>query len=169
MGLFLHFYLHHLRQRRLQQRRGRFVGRVEALRDQPSRTKGGFRKASTRPTRRWAIIKAILTFSCDRALVPRTIDVMKSEFQESIWKACWLTVVEDRPAAAEMNIGIPAIHQAKSRLLWRLRQELDGMADLTHAGSRDQSDDSFDEQTTSAIFRRRSTPANPWARCSCAF
>jgi len=65
-------------------------------------------------------------------LVRRAIEVMKSEFAESTWKACWACVVEERPVAevaTELNMSAAAIYQSKSRVLRRLRQELDGMAE----------------------------------------
>lgn len=63
-------------------------------------------------------------------LVNRAIDLMKSEFSESTWKACQEYVIKGRPAADvanELNISIWTIYAAKSRLLNRLRQELDGL------------------------------------------
>jgi RNA polymerase sigma-70 factor (ECF subfamily) len=51
-------------------------------------------------------------------------------FEQSTWQAFWLYVVEDRPpddVAAELEMTVEAVYQAKSRVLRRLRRELDGM------------------------------------------
>jgi len=63
-------------------------------------------------------------------LVARALQVMKTQFQETTWKACWAHVVEGRPAseiAQELGISANAVYVAKSRVLRRLRQELEGL------------------------------------------
>jgi RNA polymerase sigma-70 factor (ECF subfamily) len=48
------------------------------------------------------------------------------------WQACWEFVVRDRPAAAvaaELGITVNAVYLAKSRVLRRLREELQGLLD----------------------------------------
>ena len=63
-------------------------------------------------------------------LVGRALEVMRAEFQPATWKACWESVVSDRPAAAiaaELGMSVDAVYAAKSRVLRRLRQELDGL------------------------------------------
>ncbi|HEY7158293.1 MAG TPA: sigma-70 family RNA polymerase sigma factor [Gemmataceae bacterium] len=63
-------------------------------------------------------------------LVGRALELMKSEFQPSTWKACWECVVSDRPAAevaVELGLSVEAVYAAKSRVLRRLRQELSGL------------------------------------------
>lgn len=58
--------------------------------------------------------------------------LMQSEFQETTWKACWEVVVNDRSAeevARELNLTLGAVYAAKSRVLRRLRHELDGLLD----------------------------------------
>lgn len=60
----------------------------------------------------------------------RALELMRSDFQESTWQACWELVVERRPAqnvADELGLGIDAVYAAKSRVLRRLRQELAGL------------------------------------------
>jgi RNA polymerase sigma-70 factor (ECF subfamily) len=57
---------------------------------------------------------------------------MQSDFEPATWKACWETVVCDRPAtdvAAELGITVNAVYLAKSRVLGRLRRDLDGLLD----------------------------------------
>ena len=63
-------------------------------------------------------------------LIRRALQIMQSDFQPATWKACWEYVVRDRPAAAvasELGISVSAVYVAKSRVLGRLRQELEGL------------------------------------------
>jgi RNA polymerase sigma-70 factor (ECF subfamily) len=65
-------------------------------------------------------------------LVGRALELMQAEFQPTTWKACWETVVSDRPAADvadELGLSVDAVYAAKSRVLRRLRQELAGLWD----------------------------------------
>ncbi|HEX7378644.1 MAG TPA: sigma-70 family RNA polymerase sigma factor, partial [Pirellulales bacterium] len=65
-------------------------------------------------------------------LVARAAAVMRAEFEESTWRACWYCVVEGRAVAevaAELGISRNAVYVAKSRVLRRLRQELEGLLD----------------------------------------
>jgi RNA polymerase sigma-70 factor (ECF subfamily) len=63
-------------------------------------------------------------------LVQRALQLLRNEFTAMTWKACWECVVVDRPAsevAQELGITINAVYLAKSRVLSRLREELDGL------------------------------------------
>jgi RNA polymerase sigma-70 factor (ECF subfamily) len=63
-------------------------------------------------------------------LAARALAVMRAEFQPATWRACWETVVAGRPAAdvaAELGLSLGAVYVAKSRVLRRLRQVLDGL------------------------------------------
>jgi RNA polymerase sigma-70 factor (ECF subfamily) len=63
-------------------------------------------------------------------LVARALELMQNEFQPATWKACWEVVVAGRPAAevaAELGLTVGAVYAAKSRVLRRLRRELDGL------------------------------------------
>jgi RNA polymerase sigma-70 factor, ECF subfamily len=65
-------------------------------------------------------------------LVGRAVELMRADFQETTWRACWEFVVSGRPAAeiaAELGVGVDVVYSAKSRVLRRLRQELDGLMD----------------------------------------
>jgi RNA polymerase sigma-70 factor (ECF subfamily) len=67
-----------------------------------------------------------------RYLARRALELMQAQFQPTTWQACWKQVVEGRPAAevaAELGISEGAAYVAKSRVLRRLRQELDGLID----------------------------------------
>jgi RNA polymerase sigma-70 factor, ECF subfamily len=63
-------------------------------------------------------------------LVRRALHIMRSDFQEQTWTACWKTIVEDQPAAkvaVELGLTIGAVYAAKFRVLNRLRRELEGL------------------------------------------
>jgi RNA polymerase sigma-70 factor (ECF subfamily) len=65
-----------------------------------------------------------------RHVTMQAMQLMQAEFQPTTWKACWEHVVGDRPAAdvaRELGITVNAVYLAKSRVLRRLRQELEGM------------------------------------------
>ena len=65
-------------------------------------------------------------------LVGRALELMQAEFQPTTWKACWETVVSGRPAAEvarELGLTVDAVYAARSRVLRRLRRELDGLID----------------------------------------
>jgi RNA polymerase sigma-70 factor (ECF subfamily) len=65
-------------------------------------------------------------------LVRRALEVMQAEFQPATWKAFWECVTNERPAAAvaaELDMSIDAVYAAKSRVLRRLRRELEGLLD----------------------------------------
>jgi RNA polymerase sigma-70 factor (ECF subfamily) len=67
----------------------------------------------------------------ERALLARrALQLMQSEFEATTWKACWGLVADGKSAAevaAELGISENAAYIAKSRVLRRLRQELDGL------------------------------------------
>jgi RNA polymerase sigma-70 factor (ECF subfamily) len=55
---------------------------------------------------------------------------MQVEFPEKMWKACWEHVVVGRSVAevaAELGIAEGTVYVAKSRIMSRLRQELEGL------------------------------------------
>jgi RNA polymerase sigma-70 factor (ECF subfamily) len=65
-------------------------------------------------------------------LVARALELMQAEFQPTTWQACWEFVVVGRPAAEvgqQLGISENAVLLAKSRVLRRLRQELEGLLD----------------------------------------
>jgi RNA polymerase sigma-70 factor, ECF subfamily len=65
-------------------------------------------------------------------LVGRALHLMRAEFQPATWKACWEFVAEGRPAAEvarELGVTVNAVYLAKSRVLRRLREELEGLLD----------------------------------------
>jgi RNA polymerase sigma-70 factor, ECF subfamily len=65
-------------------------------------------------------------------LVGRALELMQSEFQPTTWRACWEVVVSGRPVAEvarELGITVDSVYAAKSRVLRRLRKELEGLLD----------------------------------------
>jgi RNA polymerase sigma-70 factor, ECF subfamily len=65
-----------------------------------------------------------------RSLVSLALNIMQIEFSPKTWRACWEHVVADRPAkevAAELGISIGSVYVAKSRVMCRLREELQGL------------------------------------------
>jgi RNA polymerase sigma-70 factor (ECF subfamily) len=65
-------------------------------------------------------------------LVGRALELMQHEFQTTTWRACWEVVVAERSAdevSAELGISVDAVYTAKSRVLRRLRKELEGLLD----------------------------------------
>lgn len=70
--------------------------------------------------------------SADRAvsaLLRRGLELIRGEFEVRTWQAFWLTAVEGRApkdVASELGMSGGAVRVAKSRVLHRLRAELDG-------------------------------------------
>jgi RNA polymerase sigma-70 factor, ECF subfamily len=65
-------------------------------------------------------------------LVQQALQLMQAEFQPTTWKACWEYMILDRPAeevARELGMTVNAVYLAKTRVLSRLRQELEGLLD----------------------------------------
>jgi RNA polymerase sigma factor (sigma-70 family) len=66
----------------------------------------------------------------ERRLAGVAMNRVKSEFQENTWQAFWLTAVEGVGAAAaaqQVGISTGAIYVAKSRVLARLKEEVETM------------------------------------------
>jgi RNA polymerase sigma-70 factor (ECF subfamily) len=68
-----------------------------------------------------------------RSLVTRLgLDLVQAEFEQRTWQAFWQVAVEGREVsvvAADLGMTAQAVYKAKSRVLHRLRQELDGLID----------------------------------------
>lgn len=65
-----------------------------------------------------------------RRIAALAMDRIKSEFQESTWKAFWLTAVEGiaaPDAARRVGLSSGAVYVAKSRVLARLKEEVDAL------------------------------------------
>jgi RNA polymerase sigma-70 factor (ECF subfamily) len=65
-------------------------------------------------------------------VVGQALRLMREEFQETTWKACWEHAVAGRPAAevaAELGLTVGAVYAAKFRAMARLRKELEGLVE----------------------------------------
>jgi RNA polymerase sigma-70 factor (ECF subfamily) len=65
-------------------------------------------------------------------MLRRALDIMRVDFPEKTWQACWQIVMEGKNAAevaAAQGTTVGAVHAAKFRVLSRLRQELAGLLD----------------------------------------
>lgn len=65
-----------------------------------------------------------------RRLASLAMDKIKSEFQDNTWRAFWLTAVEGvsaSEAASQVGLSTGAVYVAKSRVLARLKEEVDLM------------------------------------------
>lgn len=65
-------------------------------------------------------------------LLGRALHLMQADFEHRTWQACWETIVMSRPAsdvADELQMTVNAVYLAKTRVLNRLRQVLDGLLD----------------------------------------
>ncbi len=63
-------------------------------------------------------------------LIKRAIELMEADFEPTSCKACWMSVVDQKPAAeiaAELGITANAVYLARSKILRRLRAELAGL------------------------------------------
>lgn len=68
--------------------------------------------------------------SVNDVVVPLGLELMRAEFEERTWEAFRRAVIEKQPPtriALEMGMSVPAVYQAKSRVLRRLRRDLDGL------------------------------------------
>lgn len=65
-----------------------------------------------------------------QSLAAHALKIMQQDFEETTWRACWEHVVSGRSAAEvgqELGLSEGAVYVAKSRVLKRLRQELEGL------------------------------------------
>ena len=65
-------------------------------------------------------------------VVRRAVELMRTDFEPTSWRAFWETSVQARPAAdvaSELRLSLAAVYKAASRVRQRLRQELDGLLD----------------------------------------
>lgn len=67
-----------------------------------------------------------------RELVHRALQLIQTEFENSTWEAFLRCTVSKAPAkevASDLGLTLAAVYKAKSRVLLRLRRELDGLLD----------------------------------------
>jgi RNA polymerase sigma-70 factor (ECF subfamily) len=102
------------------------------LSKQPGRRIGRYSSQDLEAAAGPAEVEALWEAEYQQHLAGRALAIMRADFHESTWKACWETAVKDRPAAevaAELGLSVGAVYAARFRVLDRLRQELHGMLD----------------------------------------
>lgn len=70
-------------------------------------------------------------------LVRRALELVRSEFETKTWQACWKTTVDGisvADVAVELEMSTGAIYVARSRVLKRIRQELEGLVQVPSEG-----------------------------------
>ncbi len=58
------------------------------------------------------------------------MEMVQAEFEDGTWQAFWRTTVDDVPTsvvADELEMSVNAVRLAKSRVLRRLREQLDAL------------------------------------------
>lgn len=68
----------------------------------------------------------------DRHVVRRLLELIEPEFEPATWRAFRMVVLEGKPpreVAAALAVSANAVRIAKSRVLARFRQEIDGLID----------------------------------------
>jgi RNA polymerase sigma-70 factor (ECF subfamily) len=68
----------------------------------------------------------------NRWITTRLMEVLEPEFKVSTWQAFRRQVVDEAPprtVAAELGVSLNAVLIAKSRVLRRMRRELEGLTD----------------------------------------
>lgn len=77
-------------------------------------------------------VDAVELDQTNRLLSRQALQLIRAEFENHTWEAFWRTAVDDhRPAdvADDLGMSVAAVYQSKSRVLRRLRQELDGLTE----------------------------------------
>ncbi len=70
--------------------------------------------------------------SDEHGLLHRALELIRPDFEERTWRAFWGVTVEGRPAAevgADLGMAANAVHQARFRVLRRLREEMAGLVE----------------------------------------
>jgi RNA polymerase sigma-70 factor (ECF subfamily) len=70
--------------------------------------------------------------SVNNQLLQRALDMIRGDFESRTWQAFWQMTVEDQPAAVvgqRLNMAANAVHQARFRVLRRLREEMEGLVE----------------------------------------
>jgi len=74
----------------------------------------------------------------DDGLLHRTLELIRPEFEEKTWRAFWRMTVDGVPASdagAELGLSANGAHQAKFRVLRRLRRQMEGLMEIPEAAS----------------------------------
>ena len=71
-------------------------------------------------------------FDSDSDLMRRVIQLVRNDFADSTWRAFWNVMIEGQSTemvAQQLGISKWSVYQAKSRVLNRIRDELQGMVE----------------------------------------
>lgn len=72
--------------------------------------------------------REIIELELRRSLFRRAAERIRHEFHESTWNAFWLTTVEGQDiaaAAAILEISVGSVYAARSRIIYRLKREIE--------------------------------------------
>jgi RNA polymerase sigma-70 factor (ECF subfamily) len=72
--------------------------------------------------------REIIELELRRSLFRRAAERIRDEFRGTTWQAFWLTAVEGREiaaAASELGISIGSVYAARSRVIYRLKREIE--------------------------------------------
>ncbi len=71
--------------------------------------------------------QSISVDSLNRQMPSQLMEIVRGECEARTWQAFWRTTVDERPAievAAELEMSVASVYQAKSRVLRRLRKRM---------------------------------------------
>ena len=71
-------------------------------------------------------------FDSQGSVIHRAVELVRAEFEPKTWEAFWRTTVEGvavDDVASQLGVSKWAVYQARSRVLRRLRQDLEGLLD----------------------------------------
>jgi RNA polymerase sigma-70 factor (ECF subfamily) len=72
-------------------------------------------------------LAGVITTEDHDFLIRRALQIMRTNFEPTTWRACWERVVAGRPAAevaAELSVSVAVVYSATYRVIRRLRSEL---------------------------------------------
>lgn len=98
---------------------------------------GGWERLENLSSRKDDDLEAEWEREYQRRLSLKAMERVKSEFQPTTWQAFWKTAVEGQPAAEagrELSMSPGAVYVAKSRVLARLRDEVQAMLEQDDLG-----------------------------------
>ncbi|HEY3395983.1 MAG TPA: sigma-70 family RNA polymerase sigma factor [Lacipirellulaceae bacterium] len=70
----------------------------------------------------------IVQLELRRSLFRRAAERIRGEFRDTTWKAFWLTTVEGQEiaaAASKLGISVGSVYAARSRIIYRLKREIE--------------------------------------------
>ena len=71
----------------------------------------------------------IETEEFNRHVIQRALQIMRNDFEQRTWQACWELVVNEKSGkevSAQLGMSVAAVYKARCKVLHRLREELAG-------------------------------------------